>query len=177
MIGHGCQERGRDGRVGDGFWRFRHLTVGHAMVTLRDGGDTAMGSALFKIAPVACRDVIFYSTSIPRSSDVKWLRYRPSPWLSASRVEANVNIDLRGLPWPVGQGHVPLSSSTQACTGHSTKCQVPSAKCPSSKGSQKAAASHFPFSISQAATTTTEQAERRQRAAIVTSWQVQTSTL
>lgn len=44
---------------------------------------------------------------------------------------------------------------------HGPQHQVPSAKCPSSKGSQKAAASHFPFSISQAATTTTEQAEKK----------------
>lgn len=175
MIGHGCQEWGRDGRVGDGFGRFRHLTVGHAMVTLRDGGDTAMGSALLKIAPVAYKDIIFYSTSILRSSDVKWLRCRPSPWLSASRVEANVNIDLRGLTWPVGQGHVPLSSSTQACTGHSTKCQVPSAQAPRAAKKQRPPIFHSPFPRPRRRRQS--KLKRRQRAAIVTSWQVQTSTL
>lgn len=167
------------------------MTAGHAMVTLRDGGDTVTDSALFKMARVEFKYLIFYYLmSILRSSDVKWLRYRPTPWSSASRVEANVNIDLRGLTWPVGQGHVPLSGSTAACTGHSTRPrhggrqfnQVPSAKAP------KTAASHFQFPFPERATTT-EQAEKKAKGSgkkgsnidtampIVTSWQVQTSTL
>lgn len=127
------------------------MTAGHAMVTLRDGGDTATDSALFKMARVEFKYLIFYYLmSNLRSSNVKWLRYRPTPWSSVSRVEANVNIDLRGLTWPVGQGHVPLSGSTAACTGYSIRPrhggrqfnQVPSAKCQSSKNSG------LPFSIS-----------------------------
>lgn len=113
LIGHGGPERGQDGRVGDDFWRFRDLTAGHTMVTLRDGSDTAMDSELLGIARLACKYVIFHATLILRSSDVRWLRYRPSPWLSASRVEANVNIDLRGLTWPVGQGTCPFAAPQQ----------------------------------------------------------------